>query len=635
MKRFFAFLLCAALLPSPALAAEGDPAYLTCGELTATVGDYAQAVTEVGNSLLTASEDRGVPFFADSWKAGAVVAQKASHYSFAWDNTIDGITFDSYLAETAETLAFYRAWSESELAPQPTEKEFQEWKRDREADGGYLRFYYIPVKDAQTAKALQAALNKDEGRLEELRREYSAYPSAPLEEAGPAERFVPEVHALLQDAHGQWVVDEHDAPYERVYGVAKALPLTMDNYRELLLEEAWPDAIPSGDIRLAGGAEELDAVKLYEDWFERASEEGAVSLSFPERARISEEAVIAPAGSAAGDRPGERAEVSGNLACVDEGDGVVSPALRVCPDVSDGRVGTMMAQRARFSEGTGFEDVSVHDWFAPYVAVCVKAGLMQGTDKGFEPQKVLSQAEAVTLAARLGASLRGETIRPARPDEPWWEPYREYRFPSGGGEGGTAPAVRWDFLFMLYPYAYEENLLTPINEVKTLPDSDDGMILNYYNAGILTGVDKYGTFAGSKTLTRAEAAAMISRILEPELRLSFVPEDYSLFQAAYMEPGTVVFEDGTTAEAFLEQVNGRIAQAEEGAARTGHEFNWHYEESDGQTTLEWVKAQVLEDLGVTGDQGTQAYREFDYQVYYSRLISLTGKTLEPDYGVKS
>ena len=95
-----------------------------------------------------------------------------------------------------------------------------------------------------------------------------------------------------------------------------------------------------------------------------------------------------------------------------------------------------------------------------------------------------------------------------------------------------------------------------------------------------------------------------------------------------------MFVDGTTAEEFLGWVNGRIAMAEESAVKVGEEFNWHsIVGGTEKSTLEWVRDQVLEDLGVTEGQGTQAYRDFDYQVYYSRLIDVMGETLEPKYGV--
>ena len=46
-----------------------------------------------------------------------------------------------------------------------------------------------------------------------------------------------------------------------------------------------------------------------------------------------------------------------------------------------------------------------------------------------------------------------------------------------------------------------------------------GAVYSLYEAGILNGVDAAGNFAPEKTLTRAEAAAMVARVLDPALRL--------------------------------------------------------------------------------------------------------------------
>ena len=277
----------------------------------------------------------------------------------------------------------------------------------------------------------------------------------------------------------------------------------------------------------------------------------------------------------------------------------------------------------------GYGDVAETDWFYDNAKLCYETGLMTGTDAGFEPGKILTEAEAVTLAARVGATLRGETIPAAQPGEPWWSPYNHYVFPQGGINSPDYYAGRWQFLYMLYDYV--KNLLDPINTIPRLdadPDfGEDVMVLAYYNAGILTGVDKYGTVNGSGPLTRAEAAAMISRIIRPELRIAFTPADYSPFTAAYLTPNAVMFEGGITAEAFLTQVNACIASEEAGALQSGREFNWLYVDPNGKTTLENVKATAMEALGVTETMGTQAHKDFDYQVYYSRLIDITGETL--------
>lgn len=295
---------------------------------------------------------------------------------------------------------------------------------------------------------------------------------------------------------------------------------------------------------------------------------------------------------------------------------------------------------ARAAEDTGFSDVKEADWFAPYVSICVEHGLMQGTDRGFEPQKILTQAECVTLAARVGAALKGESVPAAQPGEEWWIPYEEYVLGGRLLAGPTDFAARIQFVSLL-DQVLPNDRLEPINVIDAIPDNDPtlplseygDMALRFYRAGILTGRDSYGSFGPTYSLTRAEAAAMVSRIVEPSLRLTFTPADYSPFLAAYLTPDTVMFENGIIAEQFLAEVNRRIFQAEEGSLRSGHPFNWHSMDVNGKTTLENTKASVLENLGVTEKQGTQAYKDFDYQVYYSRLIDLTGETLEPDYAV--
>lgn len=67
--------------------------------------------------------------------------------------------------------------------------------------------------------------------------------------------------------------------------------------------------------------------------------------------------------------------------------------------------------------------------------------------------------------------------------------------------------------------------LPVLNETVTVPDvnpdqtQDANAILRLYRAGVLTGVDAKGDFNGSGELTRAQAAIMLARVLEPSLRV--------------------------------------------------------------------------------------------------------------------
>lgn len=317
----------------------------------------------------------------------------------------------------------------------------------------------------------------------------------------------------------------------------------------------------------------------------------------------------------------------------------VALALSLC--LSAGAVGNNAAVEEKFSAVNtypGYTDVTETDWFYDNAKLCYEIGLMTGTDVGFEPTKVLTTGECVTLAARVKAALREETIPAATPGEAWWTPYNSYLF-SGPSEHGVNSgddyASRSQFLSMLYGAidGYESSLLAAINDVKALPDPDLAnvvVVLQFYNAGILTGTDKYGTFAGTKSLTRAEAAAMVSRIVRPALRLSFIPADCSPFTAARLSPDEEMFTTGLTADQYLTAVNDAIATWED---TLGSDFNWHTDTGDGKTVLEHVKDDSLTALGIDPSPKnirnlqTFAYENFDVQVYYSRLIDLIGGTL--------
>lgn len=106
---------------------------------------------------------------------------------------------------------------------------------------------------------------------------------------------------------------------------------------------------------------------------------------------------------------------------------------------------------------------------------------------------------------------------------------------SGGGERDSYmdsynPAVRFSmdnatrslFAWLVDLTAGE---LETVNEAVTVPDvnpdetQDAAAILRLYQAGVLTGVDQAGNFGGDKELTRAQAAIMMARVLEPSLRV--------------------------------------------------------------------------------------------------------------------
>ena len=177
----------------------------------------------------------------------------------------------------------------------------------------------------------------------------------------------------------------------------------------------------------------------------------------------------------------------------------------------------------------GFSDVAETDWFSQGVRTCYEYGVMNGTGNGnFSPYTVMTLAQAAAIAARLGASFAGETIPAPAPGALWYAPelaYLSQKAPELEANVAAAPersATRAEF-FALLSAVTPAGQLPAINAITSLPDTEDAGVLALYNAGILTGVDAYGTFAGEKTLQRSEVAVTVARLLEPGQRKQFVP----------------------------------------------------------------------------------------------------------------
>lgn len=283
-------------------------------------------------------------------------------------------------------------------------------------------------------------------------------------------------------------------------------------------------------------------------------------------------------------------------------------------------------------EYPGYADVKETDWFFANAKLCYEIGLITGSDKGFEPGKTMRLSELVAIAARMRESVTGEAIVYVDPvpggSLPWYTSYAEYLKRAGVAlpEDLEREATRLAFVQLLAA-VLPDALLAPVNTVTALPDTNDAAVLAFYRAGILTGNDKYGTFAPDKTLTRAEGAAMVSRVAQEGLRQSpFSPADYTPFLAAECTPTDVFFsKEGKTvaAEEYLPFVCGLIALLEVKTTEADVEFNWFNTYGD-QTFLSYVTSESMAQFGMTKADGTALYQTFDVQVFYSRLLDARG-----------
>ena len=188
------------------------------------------------------------------------------------------------------------------------------------------------------------------------------------------------------------------------------------------------------------------------------------------------------------------------------------------------------------SDSLTFTDVTAEDWFVASVDCVSKAGLMIGVGENrFAPDADITLAEVYTIAARVHAIYTTGSAKTAdeydkQPDKPWSYGYVKYCMDNGimPGEPGdvSQPAFRIECASLL-SCALPEKELRAINTVEDnaipdLPLSPDrpnaADVYKLYRAGVLTGVDEAGTFMPESKVRRCEVAAIVSRLIDPELR---------------------------------------------------------------------------------------------------------------------
>ena len=184
---------------------------------------------------------------------------------------------------------------------------------------------------------------------------------------------------------------------------------------------------------------------------------------------------------------------------------------------------------ATYREGQ-FGDVKQDDWYHDNVAAVYELGLMIGSGSDFNAQGNITVAEALTLCARIHSIYRTGKAQFSG-STPWYQPYldycRDHNILSKTFSDYNAALNRRDFA-MLLAHSMPASALPAINELSddAVPDvraTDEGAaeIYRLYRAGILRGGDAYGSFKPGDQITRAEVAAMVTRMAYRSLRLKF------------------------------------------------------------------------------------------------------------------
>ena len=188
--------------------------------------------------------------------------------------------------------------------------------------------------------------------------------------------------------------------------------------------------------------------------------------------------------------------------------------------------------------GISFDDVPMTSWYCQSVQRIAEEKLMIGTSEHcFSPEKPITGAEGLVLLARVHASLTQNPdalLTQGTPDEIWYQKFYDYCMDAGLlGEASSAildtsmmqPLTRAQLLVLLS--ALPDTAWTVCNSIADGVIPDVSMSASYaeavyraYRAGITVGIDAEGNFHPDGTISRAEVAAILIRIIDPSMRLS-------------------------------------------------------------------------------------------------------------------
>lgn len=189
-----------------------------------------------------------------------------------------------------------------------------------------------------------------------------------------------------------------------------------------------------------------------------------------------------------------------------------------------------------------FFDVGSHEWFYSYVMRGVGLGLIHGvTETSFAPDKTLTVAETITLAAQLHRlNAVGNTEIPSTAAI-WYDNYRNYCLQQGIIDEAYAgytdaqmntPATRSEFVHIFY-HAMPADTYTALNDIPDdaipdlkLSDPYGDEIYAFYRAGILSGYtgspdNAEHAFGPGTNIRRNEMAVILVHLVDEATRVTF------------------------------------------------------------------------------------------------------------------
>lgn len=212
-----------------------------------------------------------------------------------------------------------------------------------------------------------------------------------------------------------------------------------------------------------------------------------------------------------------------------ETDAVIYYVCSVCGDSYEELKSKLPFALIYSYDNSMFRDVHYTSWYAGNVATVYRMGLMKGTGSGrFSPDDTITLAETITLAARIHRLYnRGSDEFPSYDGGNWYDPYVEYARTNqiiNTHYNYSRPATREEFVSILAKALPSTEMGARMNGIVFADRSEityaaDVELL--VAAGVINGDVRNGQsyFRPMDTITRAEAAAVVARLVDPSARL--------------------------------------------------------------------------------------------------------------------
>lgn len=185
------------------------------------------------------------------------------------------------------------------------------------------------------------------------------------------------------------------------------------------------------------------------------------------------------------------------------------------------------------TEALPFTDIAENAWYINDVRAAYASGLINGkTATEYCPDEKMTIAEAIKLAACMHQQYFDGKVTLAATGSPWYRSYVDYAAENGITDKTYADynrAITREEYVHIFFHALPQKEYVQFNMVNygDIPDVKDTHgyaleIYTFYRAGILSGMDEYGSFEPESNIKRSEVAAILTRMTDDTARRSIV-----------------------------------------------------------------------------------------------------------------